>query len=47
MTRFVALQLGVDHYFDISAAKDLLGYTPNLDRQAKIEEMRRWLMPDS
>jgi len=45
MTRFVALQLGVDHYFDISAAKDRLGYSPSLDRQAKIEEMRRWLMP--
>ncbi len=47
MTRFVALQLGVDHYFDISAAKDRLGYAPNLNRQAKIEEMRRWLMPVS
>jgi nucleoside-diphosphate-sugar epimerase len=47
MTRFVALQLGVDHYFDISAAKDCLGYAPNLDRDAKIEEMRRWLMPSS
>jgi nucleoside-diphosphate-sugar epimerase len=47
MTRFVALQLGVDHYFDISAAKDRLGYRPNLDRQAKIEEMRCWLMPVS
>lgn len=45
MTRFVALQLGVDHYFDISAAKELLGYAPYLDRQVKIEEMRRWLMP--
>lgn len=47
MTRFVALQLGVDHYFDISAAKDRLGYAPNLNRQVKIEEMRRWLMPVS
>lgn len=47
MTRFVALQLGVDHYFDISAAKERLGYAPPLDRQVKIEEMRRWLMPTS
>lgn len=47
MTRFVALQLGVDHYFDISAAQDRLGYAPNLNRQVKIEEMRRWLMPVS
>lgn len=47
MTRFVALQLGVDHYFDISAAKERLGYAPALDRRLKIEEMRRWLMPSS
>jgi nucleoside-diphosphate-sugar epimerase len=47
MTRFVALQLGVDHYFDISAAKQLLGYAPTLDRELKIQEMRRWLMPTS
>jgi len=24
-----------------------LGYAPNLNRDAKIEEMRRWLMPSS
>jgi nucleoside-diphosphate-sugar epimerase len=47
MTRFVALQLGVDHYFDISSAKERLGYVPWLDRQAKIEELRDWLMPQS
>lgn len=47
MTRFVALQLGVDHYFDISLARERLGYAPAHDRQAKIEEMRRWLMPTS
>lgn len=47
MTRFVALQLGVDHYFDISAAKERLGYVPWLDRQAKIQELCSWLMPQS
>ena len=47
MTRFVALQLGVDHYFDIQSAKERLGYVPWLDRRAKIEELRDWLMPQS
>ena len=45
MTRFVALQLGVDHYFDISASRERLGVQPLSDRQTKIEELRRWLMP--
>lgn len=28
MTRFVALELGKDHWFSIKAARELLGYTP-------------------
>ncbi|MEM6780159.1 MAG: hypothetical protein AAF670_21080, partial [Planctomycetota bacterium] len=28
MTRFVAAQMATDHYFDISASIDLLGYQP-------------------
>jgi nucleoside-diphosphate-sugar epimerase len=43
MTRFVALQLGVDHFFDISAAKQRLGYQPARDRSSRIEELARWL----
>ena len=39
MTRFVALQLGIDHYFDISAARNFLGYTPRENRDARIEEL--------
>jgi nucleoside-diphosphate-sugar epimerase len=39
MTRFVALQLGADHYFDISAARNYLGYSPCENRDARIEEL--------
>lgn len=31
MTRFVAAQLALDHYFCIDRAKELLGYQPNVD----------------
>lgn len=43
MTRFVALQLGVDHYFSIELAKRILGYQPIVDRQAKLTAMTPWL----
>ncbi len=43
MTRFVALQLGVDHYFSIEKAKRELGYQPILDRDATFDAMRPWL----
>jgi len=36
MTRFVAAQLGVDHYFDITEAKDRLNYQPIENRLAAI-----------
>lgn len=39
MTRFVAAQLGVDHYFDISAAKERLGYIPIQNRDERIAEL--------
>lgn len=39
MTRFVALQMGVDHYFDISAAARYLGYVPREDRAKRLEEL--------
>lgn len=41
MTRFVAAQLARDHYFDISAARNLLGYVPAVSMQAGLEELRR------
>ncbi len=43
MTRFVALQLGVDHYFSITAAQEILGYKPITDRQATFDAMVPWL----
>jgi 2-alkyl-3-oxoalkanoate reductase len=45
MTRFVALQLGVDHYFDIRAAKTFLGYEPQGNRESRIDALRAWLAP--
>jgi nucleoside-diphosphate-sugar epimerase len=39
MTRFVAAQLGVDHYFNISAAKQFLGYIPIANRDQRIAEL--------
>lgn len=41
MTRFVALQLGVDHYFDITAAERFLGYVPLEDREKRLEELAK------
>jgi 2-alkyl-3-oxoalkanoate reductase len=46
MTRFVASQLGVDHYFDITAAKQRLGYRPAHDRTQRIAELSEWLSGD-
>ncbi len=41
MTRFVALQMGLDHYYNIDAARSLLGYEPIGDRQTKILEINQ------
>jgi nucleoside-diphosphate-sugar epimerase len=43
MTRFVAAQLALDHYFDISRARDLLDYQPSIDTDAELEKCRPWL----
>lgn len=39
MTRFLAAQLARDHYFDISAAKSILGYRPRLTTDAGLAEL--------
>jgi len=39
MTRFVAAQLGVDHYFDIASAKKRLGYRPIENRSERVDEL--------
>ena len=44
MTRFVAAQLALDHYFAIDRARDLLGYRPEVDRDAQIELCRPELL---
>ena len=36
MTRFVAAQLAMDHYFDIGRARRLLDYEPTVDRDAEL-----------
>ncbi|HAC91640.1 MAG TPA: 3-beta hydroxysteroid dehydrogenase [Planctomycetaceae bacterium] len=43
MTRFVAAQLALDHYFNIEKAKRLLGYQPEGDMEPKLERCADWL----
>ncbi len=43
MTRFVAAQLALDHYFDIGQARKLLGYDPQIDRDAEMARCSPWL----
>jgi nucleoside-diphosphate-sugar epimerase len=40
MTRFLAAQLACDHYFDISAAKRLLGYRPLISNEQGLAKLR-------
>lgn len=40
MTRFVASQLAKDHYFDITAAKQRLGYRPHVSMQAGLASLQ-------
>jgi nucleoside-diphosphate-sugar epimerase len=40
MTRFVAAQLAMDHYFDLSAARNLLGYQPVVSTADGLAELR-------
>lgn len=44
MTRFVAAQLALDHYFSIDAAKRLIGYDPGIDRDKEMELCKPWLV---
>lgn len=41
MTRFVAAQLARDHYFDITAAKRLLGYRARITIQEGLDRLRQ------
>ncbi|TWU11195.1 3 beta-hydroxysteroid dehydrogenase/Delta 5--_4-isomerase [Novipirellula galeiformis] len=44
MTRFVAAQLAKDHYFDISAAKERLGYRVRISMKEGLDSLRESLM---
>lgn len=39
MTRFLAAQLARDHYFDIAAAKQLLGYRPAISTEQGLQRL--------
>lgn len=43
MTRFVAAQLAMDHYFSIARARELIGYAPNMNIDQKFDDCRPWL----
>ena len=43
MTRFVAAQLALDHYFDIRRARQLLDYQPHIDTWRELERCGPWL----
>ena len=43
MTRFVAHELSSAHWFDISAAKQDLGYKPRVSIEEGLEELKKWL----
>ncbi len=43
MTRFVAAQLALDHYFCIDKARRLLDYHPQPIRVAGLKECESWL----
>lgn len=43
MTRFVAAQLALDHYFSIDRARELLGYAPQVDVDREFEHCQSWL----
>jgi nucleoside-diphosphate-sugar epimerase len=43
MTRFLAVQLGTSHWFDISAARRELGYEPAVGTDEGLRRLGGWL----
>ena len=43
MTRFLAVQLGTSHWFDISAARRDLGYEPLISTELGLAKLKAWL----
>ena len=46
MTRFIARQLATDHWYDISAAKNELGYEPKISMAVGMERLSDWIRTD-
>lgn len=42
MTRFVARQLATAHWYDITAAKEDLGYVPQVTMEEGLDRLRKW-----
>jgi nucleoside-diphosphate-sugar epimerase len=47
MTRFLADELATAHWFDISAAKKDLGYTPRVSTKEGLQRLEAWLRKDA
>ena len=43
MTRFLAAQLSTSHWFDISAARNELGYQPRVSTAEGMRRLADWL----
>lgn len=43
MTRFLAAQLAKSHYFDITAAREVLGYQPRVSFDEGMSRLKTWL----
>ncbi|MFH2060010.1 MAG: NAD-dependent epimerase/dehydratase family protein [Pseudomonadota bacterium] len=44
MTRFAAKELATSHWFNISKAKNELGYTPRISTQQGLEQLKEWFL---
>ena len=42
MTRFVARELSTSHWFDLSAAKEILGYRPTVSMEEGLRRLAEW-----
>ena len=43
MTRFLAEAVAMSHWFDISAAKQDLGYRPKVTTEEGLKKLEKWL----
>jgi nucleoside-diphosphate-sugar epimerase len=43
MTRFLAEELATSHWFDISAARQELGYQPQVSVEEGLQRLKAWL----